>query len=187
MIKELIYKNRTYRRFDQSSRFSENKLEEFIDLARLSPSSRNQQALKFKIICEKEECDLLFPSLAWAGYIPEWAGPVEGERPSGYIIILGDRQLGNSFSEDLGIAAQSIMLGAVSEGYGGCMIGSIKREKLRNDFLLNDNHEILLVLALGKPIEKVVLDPMHDGNIKYWRDENGVHHVPKRKLKDLIV
>ncbi len=187
MIKDLVSKNRSYRRFDESIRLSRSFLEGLIDLARLSPSARNQQALKFRIVNEKRECDLLFPSLAWAGYIPDWVGPVIGERPSAYIIILGDKDLGSSFLEDLGISAQSIMLGAVSEGYGGCMIGSIRRESVRRDFSLPENFEILLVLALGKPVEKVVIERISEGEIKYWRDENGIHHVPKRDLKDIIV
>ncbi len=187
MIKELIRKNRSYRRFEESSRLSQSLLESLIDLARLSPSARNQQALKFKIITEQNDCDLLFPSLAWAGYIPEWIGPDVGERPAGYIIILGDMRLGKSFSEDVGIAAQSIMLGAVSAGYGGCMIGSIKREKVRRDFALREHIDILMVLALGKPVEKVLIERIEEGDIKYWRDEKGVHHVPKRDLIDLII
>ena len=187
MIRDLIRKNRSYRRFNESNRLSQNLLESLIDLARLSPSARNQQALKFKIITEQNDCDLLFPSLAWAGYIPEWIGPDVGERPAAYIIILGDMHLGKSFSEDLGIAAQSIMLGAVSAEYGGCMIGSINREKVRQDFALREHFDILMVLALGKPVEKVLIEHIKEGDIKYWRDDEGVHHVPKRDLTELIV
>ena len=187
MIKDIVKKNRSYRRFDESIRLSNGLLKSLIDLARLSPSSRNQQALKFMITADPEECNLLFKSLAWAGYIPDWKGPVPGERPSAYITILGDKRLGQSFSEDLGIAAQSILLGAVDEGYGGCMVGSIKRERVRQDFKLPEHFEILLVLALGKPIEEVVIEALVDGNVRYWRDKNGIHHVPKRDLLELII
>lgn len=187
MIEELIKRNRSYRRFDEKNRFSRSFLTGLVDLARLSPSARNQQALKFMIITGQDECDLLFPSLAWAGYIPDWKGPVPGERPSGYIIIVGDNNLGQSFSVDLGISAQSILLGAVEAGYGGCMIGSINRKDVRREFSLGDHYEILLVLALGKPVEEVVVESIVEGSIKYWRDANGVHHVPKRDLHDIII
>jgi nitroreductase len=125
--------------------------------------------------------------LAWAGYLRDWPGPDANELPSGYVIILGDTRLGTKFDTDLGIVAQTMMLGAVENGFGGCMIASIKREELRGRLGIPDYLEILLVLALGKPVEKVVIDEMTDGDIRYWRDENQVHHVPKRTLGDLLV
>ncbi len=187
MIAELIRENRSYRRFEESHRISSDLLTKLIDLARLSPSPRNQQALKFKIISTKSDCEKVFPSLAWAGYLKDCPGPKSGERPSAYIVILGDTRLGSTFTVDMGICAQSILLGAVEEDYGGCMIGSIKREALRRDFEIADSLEILLLIALGKPIEKVVVDTVEDGNIKYWRDEDGVHHVPKRDVNELTI
>lgn len=187
MIHDLVIRNRSYRRYDEKSRLSTEFLRSLIELARLSPSSRNQQALKFKIISDQMGCEKLFPSLAWAGYLKDWHGPVEGERPAAYIILLGDKELGVSFSTDLGIAAQSILLGAVEGGYGGCMIASIKKDKVRRDFEITDRYEILLVVALGKPVEIVSIDVMKDGDIKYWRDSDGTHHVPKRGLNEVII
>jgi nitroreductase len=187
MYKDLVLKNRSYRRFDESVRISDELLREFIEFARLSPSSRNQQALKFALISEKIDCETMFRHLAWAGYLPDWNGPVEGERPSAYILILGDKNLGNQFSTDLGIAAQSILLGAVASGHGGCMIGSIRKKELREDFQIIDDLEVLLVIALGKPVETVVIDEMKDGDIKYFRDSDEIHHVPKRALIDLVI
>jgi nitroreductase len=187
MYKDLVLKNRSYRRFDESARISDEVLKDLIEFARLSPSSRNQQALKFALISQKSECEIMFRHLAWAGYLPEWDGPVNGERPSAYILVLGDKNLGTQFAIDLGIAAQSILLGAVASGLGGCMIGSIRKKELRNDFQISDDHEVLLVIALGKPKEKVVVDEMKDGDIKYFRDHEGVHHVPKRTLSEILV
>ena len=132
---------------------------------------------------------MIFPHLGWAGYLKDWSGPIEGERPTGYIIILGDKSIKQSFGCDHGIAAQSILLGAVEKGLGGCMLASVdRREDLMVELGLPDNLLILLVLALGKPKETVVIDPLpEDGDIKYWRDAQGVHHVPKRSLEELIV
>jgi nitroreductase len=187
MIKDLVLKNRSYRRFDESHRISEDELLELVELARVSPSSRNQQALKFALTSEREKCDELFKYLAWAGYIPEWDGPIEGERPSGYIIIYGDKNLGSQFATDVGIAAQTILLGAAELGLGGCMIGSIKRNEFRSHFQVPEKLEILLVLAIGKPVETVVIDDIKEDDIKYWRDSEGVHHVPKRKTCDMLI
>ena len=133
--------------------------------------------------------EIIFPHLGWAGYLQDWPGPKEGERPTGYIIILGDKSIKQSFGCDHGIAAQSILLGAVEKGYGGCMLASVnEREKLSASLELPDNLLILLVIALGVPKESVVIDPLGaDGDIKYWRDDDGVHHVPKRSLDELII
>ena len=188
MLKDLINKNRSYRRFYQEIPVSMGTLRELVDLARLSPSAANRQPLKYFLSNSPETNSTIFPCLAWAGYLPEWAGPEEGERPAAYLIMLGDSRITNNYLCDHGIAAQSILLGAVEKGLGGCIIGAINREKLRENLGLPSHLEILQVLALGKPKEKVVINPLPaDGDIKYWRDQNGAHHVPKRALDDLII
>lgn len=186
-LKSLVLKTRSYRRFDESERISYSTLESLVDLARLSASGANRQPLKYMIIDKQEDCDSLFPYLAWAGYLTEWAGPVKGERPSAYIVVLGDKTVTDTFGVDHGIAAQSIMLGATEAGYGGCIIASIKRLELAESLGLPDNLEILLVLALGKTAEEVKLETISGTDVRYWRDGSGVHHVPKRTLKDIIV
>jgi len=130
----------------------------------------------------------IFSCLAWAGYLQDWPGPAAGERPSAYLIVLGDREITTNFGCDHGIAAQSILLGARAKGLAGCMLGSIQRDQLRAALHLPERYEILLVLALGKPKEKVVLEEIPpDGSIKYWRGEKDIHHVPKRRLEDIIL
>ena len=129
----------------------------------------------------------LFDLLAWAGYLTTWPGPVDGERPSAYIVVLNDTLIAGNYFCDDGIAMQSMLLGAVEAGYGGCIIHSVNRNKLRELLNLSEQYEILYVLALGKPVETVVLDEVNDGDIKYWRDENQVHHVPKRPLDEIIL
>jgi nitroreductase len=125
--------------------------------------------------------------LSWAGYLNEWPGPDQGERPSGYIVILGDKSITEIFGVDHGIAAHSIMLGATEAGLGGCIIASLKREELSDELKIPDKFEVLLVLALGKPIEKIIIEEIKDDNVKYWRDNDKNHHVPKRSLKEIII
>ncbi len=188
MIKDLIIRNRSYRRFEKSKQIDEQTLRQLVDLARLSASAANLQPLRYILSCRKEKNDLIFPHLAWAGYLKDWPGPAEGERPAAYIIILGDTQISKSFSKDCGIAAQSILLGATEMGLGGCMVGSIQREALRQSLDIPERYEILLVAALGKPKEQVVIEKSScEADIKYWRDSEGVHHVPKLSLDDIIV
>jgi nitroreductase len=188
MLRDLIVKNRSYRRFYQEVPIARETLKELVDLARLSASAANLQPLKYILSCEPGDNTLIFACLRWAGYIKDWRGPAEGERPSAYIIILGDTRISTGFLCDHGIAAQSIMLGAVEKRLGGCILAAVQRTKLAKLFHIEEHYEILLVLALGKPREKVVLEKVGaDGDIKYWRDEKQVHHVPKRALSDIIV
>jgi nitroreductase len=188
MIKDLITRNRSYRRFQEDKPVSEKALLDLVELARLSPSGGNKQPLKFFLSRDPETNDRIFPLLAWAAYLKDWPGPDPGERPAAYIIVLGDNNISNSFGCDHGIAAQSIMLGAIEKGLGGCIIASVQKAKLKQILNLAENLEILLVLALGQPKETVVVDQLNkEGDIRYWRDEQGIHHVPKRSLEELII
>lgn len=187
MLKDLIVKNRSYRRFYQNHKITIEELKELVDLARLSASGRNLQPLKYFLSADENTNEKIFSTLAWAGYLKEWNGPEEGEKPAGYIVILGDTRLTKNYFCDHGIASQSILLGAVEKELGGCIFASIQRTKLQELLSLEDHFEILLVLAIGKPKEKVVIDEVNENDIKYYRDANQVHHVPKRDLDDIIV
>ncbi|MCK9627546.1 MAG: nitroreductase family protein [Bacteroidales bacterium] len=179
-------KNRSYRRFYQEVEISEAELIKMVDAARLSPSSRNAQPIKFFISNDRNMNGSIFPNLAWAGYLKDWNGPEEGERPSAYIILLHDKNISSTYSCDNGIFAQSILLQAVDMGFGGCMIASFKKEAITELLKLPENLEPIMVIALGKPKEIVIVDDIKDGDIKYWREENRNHHVPKRTLDELI-
>ena len=188
MFRDLVLKNRSYRRFYQEFAVERETLRELVDLARLSASGSNLQPLKFILSCEPDKNAQIFACLGWAAYLKDWPGPAEGERPSAYIVILGDKEIAQTFGVNPGIAAQSILLGATEKGLGGCMIGSIKKPELTQVLNIPDRFEILLVLAIGKPKETVVLELVGpDGSIKYWRDSQNVHHVPKRSLDEIIV
>jgi len=188
MLRDLILKNRSYRRFNQAEAIDRKTLIDLVDLARLSASGGNMQPLKFILSCETQTNEQIFAHLAWAAYLKDWDGPSEGEKPSAYIIILGDREISQSINCDHGIAAQSILLGATEIGLGGCMIASIKRDALRQVLNIPPRYDILLALALGKPAETVILETVRcDGDIQYWRDELDRHHVPKRTLEEIVL
>jgi nitroreductase len=187
-VDDLIRKNRSTRRFNEAAAVDRATLVELVDLARLSASAANLQPLKYILSAQPERNATIFQHLAWAGYLGDWHEPAEGERPGAYIIILGDKTIARHFHCDHGIAAQSILLGAVERGLAGCIIGSIRREQLRAALRIPDHLDILLVIALGEPAERVVIEIVGaDGDVRYWRGEDGVHHVPKRPLDELIV
>jgi nitroreductase len=188
VIRELILCNRSYRRFRADVAVGRETLRGLVDLARQSASARNLQPLKYVLVCEPERTAAVFPLLAWAGYLADWAGPEPAERPAAYIVVLGDTRIGTSFGYDAGIAVQSILLGAVAEGLGGCILASVRREELRSLLAIPSHCEILLVVAIGEPAETVQLEALAPGgSIAYWRDPAGVHHVPKRSLDEIIL
>jgi nitroreductase len=188
MFRDMVLKNRSYRRFNQEIIIDLTTLLELVNLARLSASARNRQPLKYIISCDADKNSKIFECLTWARDLQDWDGPVEGEKPSAYIVILGDKKISTVFDHDAGIAAQSIMLGAVDKGYGGCMLASVNRKKLSSSLNIPDIYDIVLVLALGSPAEKVAIENIPaNGDTRYWRDKDGVHHVPKRSLKDIVL
>ncbi len=188
MLNELIKKNRSYRRFYQNERVSVETLKELVNLARLSPTEANFQELKYILSNAPEKNDAIFSCLKWAGFLKDWDGPSEGERPAAYIVILKDTTVIERTGIAHGIAAQSILLGATEKGLGGCMLQSVDKDKLREIVTLDPKFEILLVIALGKSCEEIIIDEIDNGeSTKYWRDDESRHHVPKRKLDDIIV
>lgn len=185
---DLVLKNRSYRRFYQDQPLALETLRELIDLARITPSAANRQPLRYLLSADPGQNARIFPLLSWAGYLRDWPGPEEGERPTAYIVILLDTEVSKNAGCDHGITAQTIMLGAVERGLGGCMLGSVQRDELRAELDIPMKYEILLVLALGVPKEQVYLESTGpDRDVKYWRDAQGVHHVPKRPLEELII
>lgn len=182
MLRDLVVKNRSYRRFYQDVPIERETLRELVDLARLSPSAANRQALKFILSNDPKRNALIFPNLRIDN------NPVEGERPSAYIIILEDTRIKLVLACDYGIAAQTIHLGAVEKGFGGVMVGDINRDGLRKALEIPAHFEILLVLALGKPREEMVIETVGaDGSTRQWWDEKRARHVLKRPLDDIIV
>ncbi|SHO44189.1 nitroreductase family protein [Desulfopila aestuarii] len=188
MFKDLVQSNRSYRRFDHSVPVSMQTLEELVELARLCPSAANKQPLRFILSTAPSDNDAIFTCLKWAAYLTDWDGPAPSEQPSAYIVMVNTSKDWEFAKFDLGIMAQTMLLGAVEKGLGGCIIGALDREKLRAHFSLQPEMDVSLVLALGKPAEDVrIVDVTENGSIKYYRDDAGVHYVPKRSLVELTL
>jgi nitroreductase len=143
------------------------------------------------IVNDPDTCRKIFPNIGWAGYLADWKGPVAGERPTAYILcLLNHNWLKGSEKEayfDLGIASQNILLGASAKKLGGCRIGSFS-PKVTKIFAFPDHLSLELIIALGSPVEQVQIEDIDEkDDIKYWRDEHQLHHVPKRKLQDVLI
>lgn len=189
MLSDLVKKNRSYRAFKAGERIPEELLREWINTARLCPSARNTQPLKYRLVTSEEECAAVLPATYWAGSLGLQLPPI-GHAPTAYVVICHDTTLSepNHFSHmDVGIAAQTIMLSAAEAGYGGCMIGSAKADVITEALALPAHLKIELVLGLGVPDEKVVLVTAKEGAVRYYRDKENTHYVPKRPLDDIII
>jgi len=186
MIDELVLKNRSYRRFYEDQKISMDTLKELVEIAHNTPSAANKQPLRYKLVSDEANNEKVFECLGWAGYFKDWKGPQKGERPTGYVIIITKTGVNSSWDE--GIAGQTMLLAATEMGMGGCFIGNVDREKLAEIIKLPQDMVIKLVIAFGYPKEEVVLEDItSDGDSKYYRDQDQVHHVPKIKAEDIII
>ena len=189
-LKRLLKEDRSIRRFDASRKIDRKTLEKLVELTRYCASGRNIQPLKYRLVYTPEECREVFPTLKWAGYLADWDGPEESERPVAYLIQCLDLEITRSLLCDDGIQLQAITLGARALGIGGCIIKSFNIPKLSEVLALESEQTPLYVLALGYPVEEVVLEDMSDASdadYKYYRTADAVHHVPKRPLSALII
>ena len=184
-VYELIVKRRTIRRFKQV-RISEQLLTELVNAGRLAPSGSNLQPLEFIVIHKKDLLNRVFSTLRWAGYIAPAGDPPVGKQPMAYIIVLINTEIKKEKGNvDAAAAIENMILAAMEREVGSCWLGSINRDEVRNIFDIPLNYEIDSVLALGYPDESPVIEDAKD-SIKYWKDKNGMLHVPKRKLNDII-
>lgn len=191
MLKELVIKNRSYRGFDESYWFTKKQLEDYVDLTRYTASSVNAQPLKYKIVFEKNEVEAVRPLTRWARALPDMVLPHPNMHATAFIIICQDTDISPNlarYQKDIGIVAQTITLASVEDGLGGCMIGNFTPDEVKETLNLAENLTPMLIIALGKPAEEIVIKEIDNGeSTKYYRDENDIHYVPKRKLKDILI
>lgn len=187
-IKEIAKKSRSYRRFDNTQKISQETLIDIIDTTRYAPSARNGQTLKYIPVVDNSKCAEIYSTLKWAGYLTDWDGPIQAERPTAYIIIVHDKALGAYNAIDTGLCAELINLAANEKGLGCCLIGAYNKQELEHIIgISSESYDSVLVVALGRPVENIIIEPMKDNNIRYWRDENKTHHVPKREINSIII
>lgn len=192
-LRTMVQKSRTCRRFYEDRSVSKEQLRELVELARVSPSGANLQPIKFVLSADVETNEKIFPHLKWAAYLKDWDGPEKGERPAAYILMVRDKEIKNLTSAtDAGVYIQSILLGATEKGLAGCIFASADKEAIMDALGLDrSRYEFTYLLGIGHPKEEVVLEDLAesgpDADIRYYRDEEGRHHVPKRTLDELII
>ena len=185
-IYEAIISRRTIRKFDQK-KIDPEILKKIVNAGRLAPSAANLQPLEYLIIDDEDLKKKVFPNIAWAGYIKPEGDPGEDERPAVYIIILADKKINPAPEIDIGASVENMNLVAGEEGIGCCWIGAFKKKKINEIISVPANLSVELVLAMGYPLEKPVPEDIEKGaSIKYYKDDSGILHVPKRSLEDVL-
>jgi nitroreductase len=187
MLADLVARNRSYRRYRQTPAVTRRDLESWVELARLAASGGNLQSRAYYLSSTPATNAVVFPHLRWAGYLADWEGPAPEERPTGYIILLRDLRITRDFPADDGIAAEILRLAAAEAGFGSCLIGSLDRRALGRALALPERYVVRLAISFGAPGETIRLEEVKGGDIRYWRDAAGVHHVPKRSLAEVLV
>ena len=191
MIRDLVIENRSYRSFDESKPVGSETLKELVDTARLCGSAVNRQPLKYRLVSEKDEVEEVLSHTHWAGLLKDIVLPPEGHHPTAFIAVCCDTSVTPDPAHaqfDAGMAAQTIMLMAAEEGFGGCMLMAFDKEAVSVALRLPKKLSPVVLLALGVPDETVFLcDLPADGSTAYFRDKAGVHFVPKRSLADVLV
>ncbi len=186
MIKELLKDTRSYRRYDEKKRICREDLLDIAEAVRFCPSAANMQRIRLALVTDEKDCESVFNTLAFAAYLRPWVRPEVGERPVAYIVIMTASELDANLAIDVGIAAEAMMLTARERGIVGCMFRSFNKENLTR-VVRNDGFIPALVISLGYAGEQVVIEDAVDGNVRYYRDEKGVHHVPKLPLDEIIL
>ncbi len=190
MLTDLLMKNRSYRGYDHSRSVTRDELISLVEAARLCPSSGNIQPLKYYLAYEPAAVAAIQAETKWARGLPDMVLPHPGKEPAAFIVICQDADIDTNLSRyqrDVGIVAQTMLLRAAELGLGGCMIGSFNAGPVHDALALAENIKPLLIIAIGKPDEEVILTDAKDGNTAYYRDETDRHYVPKRVLTELII
>ena len=185
---KLVLDARSCRRFDTTKPVSYDQLHALVDAARLVPCGKNAQPLRYAIVTSPEKNAAIYPNLLWAGALKDWDGPVEAERPTGYIAIGTDTAVSENPQVDLGIASQTIQLMATHMGLGCCILASIKVKDIHALVEFPENVKLLVVLALGYPTEVRDVVPVTEAcGTTYYRTPDMVHHVPKHGMDTVLL
>lgn len=184
MLKDLLKQTRSVRRYDESRKIDRSTLMDIVESVRYCPSAANLQRVRVAIV-DDSLCDGVFDTLSFAAYLRPWVHPDVGERPVAYLVLMTKTDPDTNLAIDCGIVAEAIALSAREKGIGYCMFRSFNAENLTR-VLAKEGYTPVLVISLGYPGEEVVIETATD-SLRYYRDENDVHHVPKLALEDIIL
>ena len=182
---DVLYARRTIRKFTQEP-IPKQILTRIADAARLSPTANNRQPLRFLVVNDPKLCEQVFPCTHWARSLGPEGTPGEGERPTAYILILVEKELESPWiAHDVGAAAQTIMLAAQNHRIGTCWMASIDRDAIGELLHIPWKYRLDTLISIGYPAERSVYED-EQGDVTYYKDGQGIMHIPKRRLTDIL-
>ena len=181
-VENAILQRRSIRRFLPKA-VPDEMLLKLCDLGRLYASGGNLQKIRYAIVSKEPTKSRIYRALRWAAYLPGF--PIaENQHPAAYLILVGKE--GEKTDFDAGAAATTVMLAAEEMGLSSCCLGAIDREAIASVLSLPETERVLYVLALGYADEKSVAEPYTD-TVRYSEDGEGVLHVPKYSLREVLI
>lgn len=189
-FKDLVISNRSCRNFDRERQVTREELIQMVDLARQSAAGANVQPMKYYLVTDPVQAAAVNDLTTLAMHIKDERIPAPGKEPPSYIVMCQDLDVNDAigrFGPDMGINGQTITLAATEMGLAGCIVGNFDAEKIAVLLDLPDNFRVLLVIAIGKPAEERRIVEIDEGEPTVYYRENGIHVVPKRKLKNVII
>lgn len=184
-IYDLICSRRSIRQFKPDP-LSQEILQRIVNAGRLAPSAANLQPIEFIVINEKKIRKEIFACLKWAASIAPEGNPKPGQEPAAYIVSLINLKIRDKgYEYDVGASIENMILAGLEEEVGSCWLISVDRPKVMEILGIPEWFRVDSVLALGYPAEKPIVEELKDSP-RYWKDDRGQLHVPKRKLESII-
>lgn len=181
---KLLQRNRSHRAYDVSFQVREDQLRRIIGVNRYTPSARNQQVLRFRMVLS-DEAEKVLPHIRLGAALPELNLPQKGSEPRAFIIICSIAEESRFVDIDLGIAAQSMLLQATEIGLNGICIAAFDKQRIKEQF--NLPYEPLMILAIGRGKDNIVLTEIKANESHNYYRKDGIHYVPKLSFEELII
>ncbi len=189
-LKDMLIANRSYRNYNNDVKVTYEELKDIVELTRYCATGGNIQALRYRIVCDDKEVAEMHKLVKFGALLKELNLPYTGNDPTAYLVICAESENSNNapHATNIGIAAQTMLLGAVARGYGGCMIGNFDKAAATELLDIKEGYHPLLAISLGAPKENCVVRTIRKGEpTAYYRGEGDCHVVPKIALEDLLI
>jgi nitroreductase len=144
---EAIQERRSIRSYEDKP-VEREKMEKILEAGRLAPSAKNVEPWHFIAVTNAAKRKVLSGG-TWAKFLSQ--SPL-------VIVACGDKKASpNWYAIDVALAVENMVLTAVSMGLGTCCVGSFNEKDVKSALKIPENFEVLIMLAVGYPGNKVDL------------------------------
>jgi nitroreductase len=123
-------------------------IERLLEAGRLAPSAGNSEPWHFITVTHVEKRKTLSKGL-YAKFITQ--APLA-------IVVCGDKKASADwYAVDASLAVENMVLSAVGEGLGTCIVGSFTEADVKALLKIPERFEVIVIIAVGYPREKLDL------------------------------